>query len=127
MSGNSAMNGYTTWYIPDCYWPDGGTDAPYVSHESICVLNESGEDVTIGMTLFFEDREPVGGFHAVCAARRTHHVRMDRQVSDSGLAVPRGVPYAVKVCSSAPIWVQYSRCDTTQQNMAFMTAIPMHG
>ncbi len=120
------MNGHTTWYIPDCYWPTDGTDAPYVSHESICVLNPSDQDARLSITLFFEDREPIEGFTALCAARRTHHVRMDRQVSAGGVAVPRGVPYAAVVVSSAPVFVQYSRCDTTQTQMAFMTAIPSH-
>lgn len=118
------MSGKTTWFIPDCYWPEGGTDAPYVSHESICVLNPGAEDARLHFTLYFEDREPMEGFTAACAARRTHHVRMDRLASARGEAVPRGTPYAVVMHSSVPVYVQYSRCDTTQQNMAFMTAIP---
>ncbi len=120
------MNGHRVWFVPDCYWPEGGTEAPYVSHESICVLNTSDEDAALDITLYFEDREPMEGFSAVCAARRTHHVRMDRQMTAQGETVPRGVPYAVRAMSNVPVWVQYSRCDTTQQQMAFMTAIPMH-
>lgn len=119
------MKGYQAWYIPDCYWPEGGTTAPYVSHESICVLNPSDADAELSITLYFEDREPIAGFTARCGARRTHHVRMDKQVSKGGQTVPRGVPYAAVVESSIPVYVQYSRCDTTQTNMAFMTAIPM--
>lgn len=119
------MSGKKVWFIPDCFWPEGGTDAPYVSHESICVLNPGNQDAALGFTLYFEDREPISGYHAVCAARRTHHVRLDRQVNGEGMAIPRGVPYAVQVHSSVPVYVQYSRCDTTQQNMAFMTAIPL--
>lgn len=118
------MSAKKTWFLPDCYWPAGGTDAPYVSHESICVLNPSNEDASLAITLFFEDREPVEGFSAVCSARRTHHVRMDRQRGPGGEPVPRGVPYAVVVRSSVPVYVQYSRCDTTQPDMAFMTVIP---
>lgn len=120
------MNGYRTWFIPDCYWPADGTGEPYVSHESICVLNPSNENAQLDFTLYFEDREPVAGYHAVCGARRTHHVRMDRQISDGGETIPRGVPYAVVMTASVPVFVQYSRCDTTQSDLAFMTAIPMH-
>lgn len=118
------MSAKKTWFIPDCYWPEGGTEGPYISHESICVLNPAGEDANLSFTLFFEDREPMQGFAATCGARRTHHVRMDRLVSQAGQTVPRGVPYAVILESSLPIWVQYSRCDTTQPQMAFMTCIP---
>lgn len=119
------MKGHLEWFIPDCYWPEGGTDGPYISHESICVLNTSDKDAHLAFTLYFEDREPIEGFSAVCSARRTHHVRMDRQVSTGGQTVPRGVPYAARVESDVPVFVQYSRCDTTQTQMAFMTAIPM--
>lgn len=118
------MSAKKTWYIPDCFWPEGGTEAPYVSHESICVLNPSGTDAALTIVAYFEDREPLEGFTALCGARRTHHVRLDRLVSAQGQPIPRGVPYAVILRSSIPVWVQYSRCDTTQQNMAFMTAIP---
>ena len=120
------MNGATKWFIPDCYWAEGGTAAPYVSHEAICVLNPTDTDAKISMTLYFEDREPMTGFSAPCNARRTHHIRMDRQVSAEGKTVPRGTPYAMVVESNTPVFVQYSRCDTTQPQMAFMTAIPMH-
>jgi len=119
------MRGHTHWFIPDCYWPDGGTDGPYVSHESVCVLNTGDTDAHLSITLYFEDREPVFGYEALCAARRTHHVRMDRLLNGDGLPVPRGVPYAAVVESGVPVFVQYSRCDTTQTAMAFMTAIPM--
>ena len=118
------MSAKKTWFIPDCYWPDGGTDAPYVSHESICVLNPGDKAAQLRFTLYFEDRDPLEGFSASCGAKRCHHVRMDRMQSDAGMTIPRGVPYAVIMVSSEPVWVQYSRCDTTQQNMAFMTAIP---
>ncbi len=118
------MSAKQTWFIPDCYWPEGGTDAPYVSHEAICVLNPSDQDAALQITLYFEDREPMTGFAAVCGARRTHHVRMDRQKSAAGQTVPRGVPYAAVVRSSVPVYVQYSRCDTTQADMAFLSVIP---
>ena len=119
------MSAKKTWFIPDCYWPASGADSPYVSHESICVLNTTGADAALQFTLYFEDREPMGGYTAVCGARRCHHVRMDRQVSAKGEAIPRGVPYAIAVTSSEPVFVQYSRCDTTQTDMAFMSVIPL--
>lgn len=111
--------GKCEWLIPDAFYPvkDNGD---YVSHEAICVLNTGDSDADIEFTLYFEDREPVKGFKAVCKARRTHHVRMDRIKDENGNTVPRGVPYAVYVKSSVPVVVQYSRCDTTQSELAFM-------
>ena len=110
----------TRFLIPDCYYPDGGTEGPYVSHEAVCVLNLGEVDARLSFTLYFEDREPMAGPEAICPARRTHHVRLDKLGG-----IPRGVPYALVVDSSVPVAVQYSRCDTTQERMAFMTAVPL--
>ncbi len=111
--------GKCEWFIPDAFYPvkDNGD---YVSHEAVCVLNTGDTDARLEFTLYFEDRPPVGGFAALCPAQRTHHVRMDRLKADSGNPVPRGVPYAIFVKSNVPVVVQYSRCDTTQPELAFM-------
>jgi hypothetical protein len=37
--------------------------------------------------------------------------------------IPRGVPYAIRIESSVPVTVQYSRMDTTQPALSLMTAI----
>ena len=58
--------GKTTWLIPDGYMSNTAT-GDLVSHESVCVLNLSGETAHIDLTLYFEDREPLRGFHATCA------------------------------------------------------------
>ena len=34
-----------------------------------------------------------------------------------------GVPYAIALSSSVPVYAQYSRLDTTQSNMSLMTTI----
>lgn len=111
------------WFIPDAFYPviDHGND--YVSHEAVCILNTEDKDAHLKITLYFEDRDPVEGFEAVCAAKRTNHIRMDRIVSKTGMRVPRGVPYAMTVESDVPVVVQYSRLDTTQPEMSFMGLI----
>ena len=114
------MYGKTEWLIADCYWPEVTTEGHYVSHEAICVLNAGDRDAEIEITLFFEDAEPLAGFRAFCAARRTNHIRMDKIVSKDGRGVERGIPYAMTVESDVPIVVQYSRCDTTQAELSFM-------
>jgi len=111
--------GKCEWYIPDAFYPvkDNGD---YVSHEAVCVLNTGTADAVIEFTLYFEDRPPVGGFSAVCPAQRTHHIRLDRIKAENGDGIPRGVPYAIYAKSNVPVIVQYSRCDTTQAELAFM-------
>lgn len=116
-------HGKRTWLIADCYWPEITAPGHYMSHESICVLNTGEEDAEIRITLYFEDREPMDAFITACAARRTHHIRMDKLKDTDGRAVPIGVPYAALLTCSAPIVAQYSRIDTTQPNETFATTM----
>ncbi|SFQ34898.1 sensory rhodopsin transducer [Caldicoprobacter faecalis] len=115
--------GAKVWYIPDCYYPSISSPGHYVSHEAVCVLNPGKQDAHITLTLYFEDREPMRGFQAVCKAERTNHIRLDKIKDANGNVVPQGVPYAIMVESDQPIIVQYSRLDTTQAEMALMTTM----
>lgn len=114
--------GSKVWLIPDCYWPEK-SNGDFLSHESICVLNTGDNDANIDITLFFEDRDKIDGFKAVCKAGRAFHIRMDKLENVKGQTVPMGVPYAAMVRSDVEIVVQYSRMDTTQAEMALMTTM----
>ena len=114
--------GKNVWLIPDCYL-NSISKNENLSHEAICVVNISREDAEIKITLYFEDREPCGGFVTHCGTERTRHIRMDKLRDANGAPIPRDTPYAALVESSAPIVVQYSRLDTSAAEMALMTTI----
>ena len=114
--------GKTTWLLGDGYW-DSHSNGLFNSHESVCVLNTSDKDATITMTLYFEDRDEMGGFVAKCGAKRTHHIRMDKLISQEGKAVPQDVPYAILVESDVPVVVQYSRLMSSQPELGLMSTI----
>ena len=118
---------HKTWFIPDMFWPEAQSDGPYISHEAVCVLNVNDQDAQISIELYFEDREPLTGFSACCKASRTNHIRMDQLINTSGVAVPRGIAYAVILRSDLPVVVQYTRVDTTPMPLSLMTtmAYPM--
>lgn len=114
--------GSKVWFIPDGYWPTV-SNGIFPSHEAICVLNPGKADANIEITLYFEDRDKMEGFKAVCKAEHTNHIRMDKIKDANGQGVPAGVAYAMMVRSDVEIIVQYSRMDTTQAEMALMTTI----
>ncbi len=114
--------GSKTWFVPDAYYPEK-SNGLFPSHEAICVLNTGEKDAELEITLYFEDRDKMTGFRAVCPAGRTRHIRMDRLKDTAGNGVPQAVPYAMTVESSENIVVQYSRMDTSQAEMALMTTI----
>ncbi|MBQ9760696.1 MAG: hypothetical protein IJW16_05050 [Clostridia bacterium] len=116
------MYGKNVWLVPDGYMSDtekGGL----VSHEAICVLNLSGKDASIDITLYFEDSEPMRGIHAVCRHERANHIRLDKVVTEDGRKIPKNTPYAVLVESDRPVVVQASRLDVSQPEYALMTTI----
>ncbi len=108
--------------IPDCYWPSSANGA-YASHEAICVLNQGDEPAELDITLYFEDREPVSGYHVTVGARRTKHIRMDKLTNHAGQPVPQDTPYAAVVECIREVALQYSRVDTTQAELGMMTTL----
>ncbi len=117
--------GARVWLVPDGFIPEESSGAQE-SHESICVLNTSGEDARLGISFYFEDRDPIKDVEVTVPAERTRHIRTDGIV---GVEIPRGVPYAIRVESSVPVTVQCSRMDTTQPALSLMTAVayPVEG
>ena len=116
------MTGKKRWIIGDGFMSDTKSEK-FVSHESVCVLNLTGETANIDITIYFEDRPPMKNFKAICECERTHHIRLDKIKNDKGESIPREVPYAIKVESNTPIVVQHSRLDVSQPNMTLMTTI----
>lgn len=114
--------GKKVWLIPDGFLHSVSLN-DQVSHEAVCVLNTSDKDAVINLTLYFEDRDAMTGFKADCKAGRTHHIRLDRIISENGEKIPRDVPYALLVESTQPVVAQYSRLDTSAVEMALMTTI----
>jgi hypothetical protein len=114
--------GAKVWLIPDSYLPEQSTGG-MKSHESVCVLNLNRRPAKVKITVYFEDREPLGGFAAECPAQRTVHVRMEQIKSRSGEMVPVAKPMALLVESSLPVVVQHTRLDTTQPALALMTTM----
>jgi hypothetical protein len=91
-------HGKKVWFIPDAYYAEHSTEAPYISHESVCVLNPGDREARIDIILFYEDREPLEGFFARCGGKRTNHIRLDKIRNEEEAVCRRGflTPYTSK-------------------------------
>lgn len=119
-----SASGATVWFVPDAYLPYPiQADGPYVGHEAICVLNVTDKLAELTLDFYFEDRAPVKGIEITIPAERTRHLRLDKPEQIGGYQVREGVPYAIRITSTVPITVQYSRLDTTQVQATLMTTI----
>lgn len=123
MAETSAKSGAQTWFVPDGYLPAKGPEGGYVGHDCVCLLNTTPQEAQVWLDIYFEDQEPVEGLEVRLAPKRCLHLRMDKPEMLGGFEMPREVPYALRVRSSVPIVVQYSRLDVTQSNMAFLSVM----
>jgi hypothetical protein len=113
--------GRRRWAIAEGYLPGSSTgpDPEMTSHETACLLNTGDEDAHVEITLYFEDREPVGPYRLTVPARRTMHARFNDL--DDPEPVPRDTDYASVVVSDVPVVVQHTRLDSRQAENALLS------
>ena len=124
-------HGHRVWIIPDGYIPSTSSDAigpsGYISHESLCILNDGTEPAHCTLDIFFEDREPIKGIKFTVDAERSLHLRLDKLTADDGSPlIPRDTCYSLRITSDRNIVVQHSRLDVTQPNEALFTTVAYH-
>jgi len=114
--------GARVWLIPDGFLPEESSGTQE-SHEAICILNTSTEEARLLVSFYFEDQEPIKDVRVTVFPERTLHLRLDLPEQIGSVAIPRGVPYALRVESSVPVTIQHSRMDTSQEALTLMTTM----
>lgn len=75
------MNGIgkKRWAIAEGYIPgwSHGPEPQFIRHETVCILNGTGRDAQVKITIYYSDREPAGPYRVKVPARRTRHVRFN--------------------------------------------------
>lgn len=115
--------GRKRWAIAEGYIPSKstGSEPAMTSHETACVLNIFDRDAKLEITIFFEDREPIGPFRVTVPAQRTKHIRFN-DLNDPE-EIPRDTDYASTIVSDTPIIVQHTRLDSRQAENALLSTM----
>lgn len=115
--------GHRTWAIPEGYIPAGSTgpEPEMLSHETACILNTGPDDAHVSITVYFEDRDPVGPYRVTVPARRTLHLRFN-ELNDPE-PIPVATDYASVLESDVPILVQHTRLDSRQAENALLSVM----
>lgn len=115
--------GRRVWAIAEGYIPgwSNGPEPEFKSHETACLLNTTGDEAHIRLTVFFSDRDPAGPYEVTVAPRRTRHLRLD-ELEDPE-PIPRATDYSVVIESDVPIVVQHSRLDSRQSENALLSTL----
>ena len=117
------MLGSKVWAIAEGYIPGQSVShqRDLVSHETASILNPSDKPAAIEITLYCEDREPVGPYRLTVEPRRTKHMRFNDL--DDPEPVPRDTSYSSIIRSDVPIVVQHTRLDSRHPNIALLSTI----
>lgn len=119
--------GAKVWAIPGGHMPlrSSGDEPRYTSRDELCVLNAGHADASLQLTIYYEDREPVGPYSLEVAAHRVRHVRFNDLIDPQ--ALPLDTPYAVLLTADHPVVVQFTRHDTSQAANAIATTLAFAG
>ena len=96
-----------------------------VSHEAVCVLNAGEAEAHVRITIFFEDREPLGPYRFDVPGRRTRHVRFN-ELTDPA-PIPLATNYSSLIESDVPVVVQHTRLDSRQSENALLSTVAYAG
>lgn len=115
--------GKRRWAIAEGFIPESSTGpAPAMtSHETACILNATGSEAVISITVFFSDRDPAGPYRVTVPPRRTKHLRFNELKHPE--PVPRGTDFASLLESNVPIVVQHTRLDSRQAENALLSTM----
>jgi len=104
--------GRRRWAIPGGNIPPDSTgpEPRWTSFDELCVLNAGDGEASVAITIYYEDREPVGPYKIRIAGRRVRQLRLNDLIDPE--AIPLGTAYACVVESSVPVVVQFVRQDT---------------
>jgi hypothetical protein len=113
--------GHRRWAIAEGYIPSQSVsqDRALLSHETCCVLNAGDREADVEITLYFEDRAPVGPYRVTVGSQRTRHLRFN-ELKDPA-PVPRDTSYSSVIVSNVPIVVQHTRLDSRHPNIALLS------
>jgi hypothetical protein len=115
--------GCKRWAIAEGYIPSESSFSGHalVSHETACILNVTGSDANVAITIFFTNRDPVGPYRIKVGARRTLHLRFN-DLEDPA-PIPRDTDYASVFESDVPIIVQHTRLDSRRAEIALLSTM----
>ena len=115
--------GHRIWAVPEGYIPGASVSQrrDLVSHEALCLLNATSSMADVEITLFFEDRDPVGPYSISIGPRRTKHLRFN-DLNDPQ-PVPVDTPYSSIISANVPIVVQHTRLDSRDPHIALLSTI----
>jgi len=115
--------GNKIWVISGGHIPlhSTGEEPAFTSRDVLCLLNTHPHEVRVRLTIYYEDKEPVGPYPIELTKNSVRQVRFNDLVDP--FPIPLDTNYAAVVESEHPIFVQFTRIDTSGANMAMFSTM----
>lgn len=119
--------GRRRWAIAEGYIPSESTgpEPEMLSHETVCILNAGDQDANVEITIYYEDKDPVGPYKFTVKAKRTVHLRFNDM--DDPEPIPLDTDFASTIESDVPVVVQHTRLDSRQSENALLSTMAFAG
>ncbi|MHB1274950.1 MAG: sensory rhodopsin transducer [Candidatus Humimicrobiaceae bacterium] len=111
--------GRNVWLFPDGELPEPDMNSLLQAHEALIILNTSGKDAKMKMSLYFTDKDPVENIALEVKAKRVKCIRLDKPEEIGGVKIPYHVQYALRLESDVKVAATFGRLDTSSEKMAF--------
>ncbi|HTS76388.1 MAG TPA: sensory rhodopsin transducer [Bryobacteraceae bacterium] len=119
--------GRKQWAIAEGYIPPygQGPSPQMISHEALCILNAGDAPAHVEITVYYENRAPIGPYRFTVEARRSRHLRFnDFEMPER---IKLDTPFSSVITSDVPIVVQHTRLDSRQSANALLSTIAFPG
>jgi hypothetical protein len=118
--------GRRRWAITEGYLAAPGDDPEHLGslHETLFLLNAGELPVTVDLSLYFSDREPLGPYRFAVAGQRTRLISLQEL---DGPEIPRGREFVSLIESDRPIVVLATRRRAPHPDDAPLSKIAFSG
>lgn len=108
------------WVIPGGDIParSTGKEPEMLSQDAVAILNTQPKDITIRITVYYENQKAMPGYTLEVKGERLRKIRINDLIDP--LPVPLETPYSLVIESSQRIIVQFTRMNTSQAPCALM-------
>lgn len=119
--------GSKLWAMPAGRIPPHSTghEPEFTSRDELCLFNATGEEANVEITIFYEDRDPVGPYPLPVGVRRVRHVRFNDLIDPE--AIPMEADYGALIESNVPIVAQHIRLDSRRAEDSLFSSIGFAG
>jgi len=110
--GSSNEAGNTGIAIGSKHWTIVQGWIPAIGEETVSLLNVSGQEAHVEMTVYYSHRDPAGPYLITVPEGRTEHVHLNRLTESE--PIPRATNYDSIIESDVPIVVQHPKAWETR-------------